>query len=75
MNKPEARNVNIKWGKELNFCHKLNFSNPYIFATRCRRPLIYEINERIAKIKDLKNLSLLRKLSMQDLYPLFNSTD
>ena len=28
--------------KELSFCHKLWLSNPYIFATRCRRPLIFQ---------------------------------
>ena len=28
--------------KELSLCHKLWFSNPYIFATQCRRSLIFE---------------------------------
>ena len=28
--------------KELSFYHKLLFSNPYIFATRCRRSLIFQ---------------------------------
>ena len=28
--------------KELSFCHKLYFSNLYIFATQCRRPLIFQ---------------------------------
>ena len=26
----------------MSFCHKLWFSNPYIFATQCRRPLIFQ---------------------------------
>ena len=25
-------------GKDLSLCHKLRISNPYIFATQCRRP-------------------------------------
>ena len=28
--------------KELSFCHKLYFSNIYIFAIQCRRPLIFQ---------------------------------
>ena len=28
--------------KELNLCHKLWFSNPYIFATKCRRPYAFQ---------------------------------
>ena len=28
--------------KELSFCHKLRFSNTYIFLTQCRWPLIFE---------------------------------
>ena len=28
--------------KELSFCHKLWFSNPYISASLCRRPLIFQ---------------------------------
>ena len=28
--------------KELSFRHKLKFLNPYIFATRCSRPLIFQ---------------------------------
>ena len=27
---------------ELSFCHKLQFSKPYICATQCRRPLIFQ---------------------------------
>ena len=28
--------------KELSFCHKFRFSNSYIFAIQCRRPLIFQ---------------------------------
>ena len=28
--------------KELSLCHKLKFSNPYIFLTGWRRPLIFQ---------------------------------
>ena len=28
--------------KELSFCHKLRFSNPYFFSTQCRWPLIFK---------------------------------
>ena len=28
--------------KELSFCHKLWYSNPYNFATQCRRPYIFQ---------------------------------
>ena len=35
----ELRRMNsIKSGKELSLCHKLEFSNPQIFATQCRGP-------------------------------------
>ena len=30
------------FAKELSLCHKLRFCNPYIFATQCRRPLIFQ---------------------------------
>ena len=29
--------------KELSFYHKLKYSYPYILATQCRRPLIFQI--------------------------------
>ena len=32
----------VTLAKELSFCHKLSFSNPYIFVTRCWRPLIFQ---------------------------------
>ena len=28
--------------KELSFCHKLKFSNPYIFGPQCHKPLIFQ---------------------------------
>ena len=28
--------------KELSFCHEFYFSNLFIFATQCRRPLIFQ---------------------------------
>ena len=28
--------------KELSFCHKLKYSYPYILATQCRRPYIFQ---------------------------------
>ena len=30
--------------KELRYCHRLWFSNFYIFTTQCRRPLIFQTN-------------------------------
>ena len=35
-------NLHLFYGKELSFCHNLYFSNLYIFATQCRRPLIFQ---------------------------------
>ena len=32
----------MQYAKELSFCHKLYFSNLYIFAIQCRRPLIFQ---------------------------------
>ena len=31
-----------RFKKKLSFCHKLWFSNPYIFATQRRRPFIFQ---------------------------------
>ena len=38
--------------KELSLCHKLIFSNPYIFATQCCGPI------DISNYEGLENLSL-----------------
>ena len=43
-----------KISKELSFCHELYFSNLYIFATQCRRPLIFQTMNSVKP----KNLSL-----------------
>ena len=41
--------------KELSFCHKLYFSNLFIFATQCRRPLIFQtMNSVTPNILSLK---------------------
>ena len=40
--------------KELSFCHKLWFSYPYIFATQCRRTLIFQTMNHVRP----NNLSL-----------------
>ena len=40
--------------KELSLCHKLCFSNPYIFATHCRKPLTFQTMNSIKS----NNLSL-----------------
>ena len=40
--------------KKLSFCHKLEFSNIYIFATQCRRPLIFQTMNSVRS----NNLSL-----------------
>ena len=40
--------------KKLSFCHKLYFSNLYIFATRYRRPLIFQTMNSVKS----NNLSL-----------------
>ena len=43
--------------KELSFCHKLWFSNPLIFATRCRRSLIFQtLNSESSNSLSLKYL-------------------
>ena len=40
--------------KELSLCHKLWFSNPYIFTTQCRRPDTFQTVNSVGS----KNLSL-----------------
>ena len=35
------QNCNVV-AKEMSHCHKLKFSNHYIFATQCRRPSIFQ---------------------------------
>ena len=47
------------WVKELSLCPKLKFSNPYIFTTGRRRPLIFQtyIN-RILSLKYLRSTTL-----------------
>ena len=40
--------------KKFSFCHKLCFSNPFTFATRCRRPQIFQTMISVR----LKNVSL-----------------
>ena len=35
------QNCNVV-AKEMSHCHKLKFSNHYIFATKCRRPSIFQ---------------------------------
>ena len=40
--------------KELSLCHKLWFSNAYIFATQCRRPQIFQTMNSVRS----NNLSL-----------------
>ena len=59
----------------MSCCHKLKMYNPYICATRCRRPLIFQTMNfvrskvlsfkyyQIYTIKELEILSLLQKLS------------
>ena len=51
MNK-SIRNIFLK---EMIFCNKLKFFNPYIFSTRRRRPLIFQtINSVKSKSLNLK---------------------
>ena len=40
--------------KELSLCHKLLFSNHYIFGTKCRRPYIFQTMNSVKS----NNLSL-----------------
>ena len=61
---------------ELSFCHKLWFSKSYIFATQCRRPLLFQTMNSIRSnnvslkyqsftpsgLKHIVNLSLWQKL-------------
>ena len=48
--------------KELSLCHKLGFSNPYIFGTQCRKPLIFQTyiirSNRIHSLKYLRSTTL-----------------
>ena len=61
--------------KKMNFCHKLKFSNPNIFSTWLRKPLILQtqtirsnrmyikgLQHRVATVKELKISSLWPKL-------------
>ena len=41
-------------GKELSFCHKLWFHNPYTFSTLCRRPSTFQTMKSVRS----NNLSL-----------------
>ena len=40
--------------KEMSLCHKLCFSNLYVFATRCRRPSLFQTMNSVRE----KNLNL-----------------
>jgi len=51
---PVSRNWYKTVSKELSLCHKLIFSDPFIFATWCCRPLIFQT---IISVR-LNNLSL-----------------
>ena len=46
--------------KELSLCHKLLFSNPYNFATKCFRPSIFQtiwiLLDQIIKVWNIKGL-------------------
>ena len=48
--------------KELSFCHKLEFSNLYIFATGWRKPLIFQTymiwSNRNHSLKYVRSMSL-----------------
>ena len=45
--------------KELSLCHKLKFSNPYIFTTGRRRPLIFQTySNRIHSLKYLRSTTM-----------------
>ena len=49
-------------GKELSLCHKLKFSNPYIYGTWCCRLLIFQTKiiwcNRIHSLKFLRSTTL-----------------
>ena len=47
--------------KELSFCHKLWFSNPYMFKTQCCRPLKFQTMKSVR----LNNLSLKYQISIR----------
>ena len=63
--------------KELGLCHKLRFSNTYVFETKCFRPIrffkLWILLEQISKyeiwmvdtirMQRLENLSLLQRLN------------
>ena len=46
------------WKKELSLCHKLHYSNPNIFRTRCCKPLLFQTqtiwSHRFNSLKYLK---------------------
>ena len=42
LSKITTRCTKFSWTKELSLCHKLNFCNPYIFATWWWKPLIFQ---------------------------------
>ena len=35
---------------KVSFCHKLKFSDPYFFGTRCHRPLIFQAMNSVQQI-------------------------
>ena len=52
----------LRWGeektpnipKDLNLCHKLWYSDPFIFATQCRKPLIFQAIDCVRSNLSLK---------------------
>ena len=52
--------INVKKNtKGLSFCLKSWFSNPYIFATRCRVPLIFQTLNSVFEISKIYTITLL----------------
>ena len=51
--------------KELSLCHQLWFSNPYIFAARCRRPQLFQtfnsVRSNTLNLKSKRFTSSVRK--------------
>ena len=56
--------------KELSSCHEILFSNPYIFATRCCRSLIFQTNSegRIRKHHGMDGLEIVMQGQIREIY-------
>ena len=68
-----------KWGvlegfkqRKLSSCHKLKFANLYIFATRCRRTLIFQIKNSVRSNRLSLNYQRFAPSRYKDIEGLYN---